>query len=108
MDQSEITLTIIGMAVVTFVPRLIPVLVLSSKKLPEAAIRWLGYVPVTVLSAMLFPSILIRESKLDFSQNNLFLWISIPTFLVAFKSKSLFGTVIAGMIMVGAVRLFSA
>ncbi len=97
---------IVGMGVVTFIPRLLPLLLLSTKTLPKIVIRWLGYIPVAVLSAMLFPALLINEKQLNLSNDNLFLIVSIPTFIVAIKTKSLFATVIAGMIMVALSRYF--
>ena len=45
-----IFVAILGMLAVTYVPRVIPVLLLSSKKLPQVLVRWLSYVPVTVLA----------------------------------------------------------
>ena len=46
-----------GMFLVTYLPRLIPLLILSGqngdKPLPSWLTRWLGYVPVAVLAAML-------------------------------------------------------
>lgn len=99
---------IVGMAVVTFVPRVLPLLILSTKALPESMIRWLGYIPVAVLAAMLFPALLMMDGKFNLSGNNLFLWVSFPTFLVAHKTKSLFATVMSGMIMIAAYRFLAA
>jgi branched-subunit amino acid transport protein len=104
MDQKMILLTILGMALVTYVPRLLPVSLLSSRSLPPLAIAWLRYVPVAVLAAMLFPSILIWEACLDLSPNNLFFWAALPTFLVAWKTRSLFGSVVVGTVLVAAAR----
>ena len=104
MDQNEIFVTIIGMGVVTFIPRLLPLLILSSKTLPDVVIKWLRYIPVAVLSAMLLPSLVVQQNRIDLSKENIFFWVSIPTFLVAIKTKSLFTTVIAGMIMVAVCR----
>ena len=105
MDQTTIFLTILGMGVVTYLPRLLPVLLLSSRKLPPLIIVWLRYVPVAVLAAMLWPSLLVQGERLDLSVNNLFLWASIPTFLVAWKTRSLFGSVIVGMVIVAFARI---
>jgi branched-subunit amino acid transport protein len=94
------------MGVVTYLPRLLPVWLLSSRKLPPLVIAWLRFVPVAVLSAMLLPSLLVSDGQLDFSGGNLFLWAAIPTFLVAWKTRSLFGSVIVGMLVVVAARYF--
>ena len=106
MDQNTIFITIIGMGVVTYLPRLLPVLLLSSKKLPPLVIAWLRFIPVAVLAAMLLPSLVVNDAQLDFSSSNLFLWAAFPTFLVAWKTHSLFGSVIVGMAVVALARYF--
>ena len=104
MDQKVIFLTIIGMALVTYIPRLLPVYFLSSRSLPPLAVAWLRYVPVAVLAAMLFPSLLVQEGQVILSPSNVFLWAAVPTLLVAIKARSLFGSVVVGMVLVAAVR----
>lgn len=105
MDQNAILLTMFGMLAVTYMPRLLPVWFLSSKSLPPLVIAWLRFVPVAVLAAMLLPSLVIADNHLDFSPGNLFFWAAIPTFVVAWKTRSLFGSVITGMAVVAIVRL---
>ena len=92
------------MGLATYLPRLLPILLLSSKKLPLVVVAWLRYVPVAVLSAMLLPSLAVREGGLDFSGSNLYMWAAIPTFLVAWKTRSLFGSVLVGMGIVALAR----
>jgi branched-subunit amino acid transport protein len=104
MDQTLIFLTILGMALVTYIPRLLPVALLSSRSLPPLAIAWLRFVPVAVLAALLFPSLLIQEGRADISPGNLFFWAGLPTLLVAWKTRSLFGSVVVGMALVAAAR----
>lgn len=106
MDQNLIFITILGMGVVTYLPRLLPVLLLSSKKLPPLVVAWLRFIPVAVLAAMLLPTLVVNNAQLDFSGSNLFLWAAIPTFLVAWKTRSLFGSVIVGMTVVALARYF--
>jgi branched-subunit amino acid transport protein len=104
MDQKVLFLTILGMALVTYVPRLLPVYFLSSRSLPPLVVDWLRYVPVAVLAAMLFPSLLVEEGQVVLAPSNIFLWAAFPTLLVAWKTRSLFGSVVVGMILVGAAR----
>ena len=92
------------MGAVTYLPRLLPVLFLSSKKLPPLVDAWLRYVPVAVLSAMLLPALVVNDGALDFSSCNLFLWAAIPTFLIAWKTRNLFGSVIVGMAVIALAR----
>jgi branched-subunit amino acid transport protein len=104
MDQKVIFLTILGMALVTYVPRLLPVYFLSSRSLPPLVVDWLRYVPVAVLAAMLFPSLLVEEGQVVLAPSNIFLWAAFPTFLAAWKTHSLFGSVVVGMVLVAAAR----
>jgi branched-subunit amino acid transport protein len=105
MDQKAIFLTILGMAVVTAGPRILPVWLLAERDLPPLVERWLKYIPVAVLSALLLPSLLLPEGAFDFSSSNLYLWAAIPTLFVALKTRSLFGSVICGMLLVALARL---
>jgi branched-subunit amino acid transport protein len=104
MAETTILITLVGMALVTYLPRLIPAWVLRDKQLPAFVIAWLRYVPVSVLAALLLPSLLIEGNRINFSTSNLYLWAAIPAGLVAWKKKSLFGTVIIGMLVVAIVR----
>ena len=104
MDQTTIFLTILGMGLVTYLPRLLPVWFLSSRSLLLLVIAWLRYVPVAVLSALLLPGLLLQEGDIDLSFNNLFLWAAIPAMLIAWKTKSFFGTVLVGMGLVALLR----
>lgn len=106
MDQEIIFLTFVGMLAVTYIPRMVPLVALASRSLPEPVVRWLSFVPVSVLSAMLFPSLLLKDRQFDFSPDNFFLWAAIPAFLLAWRTKSFFGTVALGMALVAVGRYF--
>ncbi len=104
MDQTTIFLTIVGMGLVTYLPRLLPVWLLSSRSLPPLVVAWLRFVPVAVLAALLLPALVVREGRIDLSPNNLFLVAAIPAVLMAWKTKSFFGTVLVGMGLVALLR----
>jgi branched-subunit amino acid transport protein len=103
----EIAILILLMAVVTYLPRLLPVIFLSRRSLPEPVVRWLSYVPVAVLAALLAPALFTfgGELNLAYSVNPAF-WVSIPVFAVAFLTRNLFVTVLTGMILISLFRLF--
>ena len=94
------------MAVVTYLPRLLPTLFLSGRNLQPVIIAWLRLVPPAVLAAMLAPSLLVREDRIDLGIDNLFFWAALIAFPVAWKSKSLFATVVVGMGLVALGRYF--
>ena len=99
------TLTLVGMMLVTVPPRVIPLVMLSQKKLPVIVECWLAHVPVAVLSAMLFPSALMSEGEIALRWDNLYLWASIPAILIAWKTRSLFPPVVAGVVTLAVLRL---
>lgn len=106
MDQTEISLTIIAMAVVTYIPRCLPVLFLSGRQLSPLIISWLRLVPPAILSAMLIPGLLAPQGELYLSHQNLFLLVSFIVFPVAAKTRSLSIAVILGMGLVALGRYF--
>ena len=115
MDQDGVLLTILGMGVVTYLPRLLPLLILTRRKrargsdssdvMPPWVEAWLRHVPAAVLAAMLFPSLVIAEGQVNLAWDNLFLWAALPTLWIAWKTRSLFGAVLAGMAVVALGRL---
>lgn len=107
MDERTITLTIAGMALVTCLPRLAPLLLLTGWRggLPPAFETWLRYVPAAVLAAMLLPSLLISEQRLALRADNLYLWAALPTLAVAYKTRSLLAAVLIGVAVVAGGRL---
>lgn len=106
--MKEQLLLIFGMAAVTYLPRVLPLWFLSSRNLHPAFMRWLEMIPPAVLAALLAPSLFLTKDAhggqaFFFSFENLYLLTAIPTFLVAWKTKSFLGTVAAGM---GCLALF--
>ncbi len=106
LDQTDVFLTILGMALATYLPRAAPLVFLSGRTLPPLMVRFLGFVPAAVLAALLFPSVFAPRGSLDLSPGNVFLLGSVPAALVAWRTGSFFGAVAAGMGTVAALRFF--
>lgn len=104
MDQALIFWTLVGMAIVTYLPRLLPILFLSGRNLQPFIASWLRLVPPAVLAAMLIPSLLVREDAVDLDFDNLFFWAALVAFPVAWKWNSLVATVLVGMGLVALGR----
>ncbi len=51
-------LIILGCAVVTWLPRVIPFMLVRSVQLPDVVLRWLTYIPVCILSALVIESLI--------------------------------------------------
>lgn len=88
----------------TLAMKIAPVSILKGNSFPKILRRWLDFVPVAVMAALVGPDIFIYDNRLDFSTSNLFLLVSIPTFLVAWKSKNYFITIAFGIGLVIAAR----
>lgn len=107
----EQLLLILGMAVVTYVPRAAPLMLLSSRNLNPLLMRWLEMVPPAVLAALLAPELLLRSEPggakvLFLSTDNIFLLAAVPTVIAGWLTKSFFGTVAVGMGTVALIRYF--
>jgi len=105
MTDATFILTVAGMLFVTYLPRVLPALLLQGRPLPPFLTAWLKYVPVAVLAALLLPSLLVAEDRLNLAWDNLYLWAAIPAGLVALKTRSMFITVLVGMGVVMLGRL---
>jgi branched-subunit amino acid transport protein len=97
MNDTSLLILFIGMGTVTYIPRCLPLLYLTRKKLPPWFEEWLSFIPASILSALLLPDLIAAGNPrhLDFSRPELI--VAIPTFLFALLTKSLGGTVIVGM-----------
>jgi len=58
MQNMNLWLIIIGMAIVTYIPRMLPMVLLQEIKLPPLIKRFLELIPFAALSALIFPGIL--------------------------------------------------
>jgi branched-subunit amino acid transport protein len=89
---------ILGMAMVTFLPRFLPMAFLARMAIPEKVKRGLDYIPVAILSAIVFPILFSTGKGKVGIEPHLFL-AAIPVFVLAYNVKSLWGSVILGMII---------
>ena len=90
---------IIGMGLVTYLPRWIPLFFLSRRQLPEGLIEWLDLIPAAILSALILPALITAGEPRHLDLLRPELLVSLPTLLIAIITRSLGGTVIAGMLM---------
>jgi branched-subunit amino acid transport protein len=99
MTDFDFLMIIVGMGLVTYLPRWAPLFFLSRRSLPQWFIRWLDLIPAAILSALLMPALLTNGEPrhLDFLKPELL--AAVPTLLFALKTKSLGGTVIVGILV---------
>jgi len=90
---------ILGMGLVTYLPRWLPLAVLAGRRLPGWLVEWLDLIPVAILAALLLPLMVIPGDAVHDSPLTPELFAGIITLVFALKVKSLSGTVIVGMLV---------
>jgi len=108
MRGETVLLTILAMGMVTYLPRLLPLQLLASRQLPRTVGTWLKLVPIAVLAALALPSVLPSAVSQGAESNSLILWASVATVVVAWRTRSLLGSVAVGVGTVALARLASA
>lgn len=105
MSTTSIIWIIVGCALVTWLPRIIPFIFVRNVKLPEVVLKWLSFIPICILSALVVENLLDTNGSfvtLDWPVFAAF----IPTVIVAIWTKSLSTTVIIGVISMAVIRFF--
>ena len=86
----DVLLLLLAAGAVTIVPRILPLLVFSKLQIPDWGLKWLNYIPIAILAALLAQVYMYETMQWDY------LIAAIPTFLVAIYTRSLLGTGING------------
>ena len=105
-------LLIAGMTLVTYIPRVLPLMTLSSRELAPGFLQWLQMIPPAVLAALLAPELILNKTNSTYSffisMNNQLLLAAIPTFLVSWFTRNFFITIATGMLAVALLRYIAA
>ena len=101
MTRLAIILTVLGMALITYGLRVIPMMFTNPH---ERAQRVLKYVPVAVLSAISVPIILAPEGSLSLTANNAYLVGGVVAIITAALSKKILPTIAVGGVIFALVR----
>ena len=62
-DDARIWLLILGMAVVTYIPRALPAVLVNKMKFGERAEKFLKLIPYTAMAALIFPGVLSVDAE---------------------------------------------
>ena len=94
----NIWIAIIIAGIITYIFRLSFIMIIKDREFPELISRALRFVPPAVLSAIIFPELLIREGSLNLSLMNPRLIAGIIAAIVAWKTKKITYTFLIGMV----------
>lgn len=104
MIDSYLMGAILVSALVTWGPRVLPYFLVRMAELPEKVVKFLGFLPVTIIFALLLSSVFpASKGQLPGVQ-----WIEllavIPTFVVIGKTKNVMLAVLTGVCCVAVLR----
>lgn len=97
--SADYLLVILGMLLVTFIPRWTPLFFLSGRDLPLWLRDFLDLVPAAILSALLVPALVTGGDPRAFDLFRPEFFVALPTLAFALKTRSLGGTVVVGMLL---------
>jgi branched-subunit amino acid transport protein len=95
--RPEFLTLVLACALVTALPRVLPLVVLSRMALPGWLLAWLAYVPIAVLAALTAIEVLAPGGKPALALGGPALPAIVVAFAVAARSGSLLATVAAGV-----------
>ncbi|MFK3937793.1 AzlD domain-containing protein [Alkalihalobacillus sp. NPDC078783] len=93
-------------ALVTLLPRVLPFILVRQFQLPDPFLRWLTYIPVCILTALVMDDLLLESEMGAIHINPSAVMALIPTLIVALTTKSLSLTVLTGVVAMALIRLF--
>ena len=108
----DVLLLIAGMTLVTYLPRWLPLLLLSSRPLPGWLTRWLGMVAPAIFGALLAPALFMaytgEPGTASYARDYSYLIAAVPAFASGWFFRSFIATIAAGMGSMALLRFFSA
>lgn len=104
-NTSFILLAIVLGFVVTWIPRVLPFVLVKYRGLPDMVAHFLKYLPVTILFALTLSSLFTSKVGQLPRLNGLEGLASLPTLLVAIRTKNLLYTVLTGIVSLAFLRL---
>ncbi len=89
----------------TFAMRLSFIYLLGRLAVPQTLRRALRFVPPAVLSAIILPALVAPGGMLDFSLANERMLAGAAAMLVAWRTRSVLATILAGMLVLAVLQL---
>lgn len=102
----SVWLTIITAGLLTYATRLSFILLFGRIEMPAWLNQALRYVPPAVLTAIVFPELLLQDGSLYLSPGNDRLVAGAIAILVAWRTKNVLLTILAGMLALWILQMF--
>lgn len=98
LNHSTIWIVIAGMALTNFALRYVPMAALSRIAMPRAIMRWLSYVPISVMGALFAKEVLLPSTKYHPFIASPGIYGALIAMLAYKLSKSFMGATLAGIV----------
>lgn len=105
MSGTSPFLIVVGMTLVTQIPRVLPLILFGNKPLPEGLRHWLAYVPASIICAMLATQLFVSNGHVSFTENKAFILAAIPSLFIAVTARNILVSVLTGLVSVALLRL---
>ncbi len=104
MDAHKVWLTVLGMAVVTYLCRLLPFVFLGGVTFRPGVAAWMRYVPVAILSSFVVPQLFVPAESVVGLGLNFALIAAVPTVLAGIFTRNLLFAVLVGVSSMALLR----
>lgn len=104
MRDEYVVLVILAAAIVTWLPRILPFILIKYRQLPDGMTRFLKYLPLSIIFALTFSSLFTIESGRLPRPNGIEILVSLPVVWIAFRYRNLLLTVGVGVCLMALVR----
>lgn len=105
MSNYYYLLTLFGCAVVTWVPRVLPFILTKAITLPPTFEKFLSYLPMTILTALLLQSLLNFQTGHFPTVRFPEIFACIPALIVGIRTNDLMKIVLTGVLGIALLRL---
>ncbi|MGQ7329113.1 AzlD domain-containing protein [Streptococcus suis] len=104
MIKTSILLIILASALVTWLPRVLPFVLTQNKSLPPKLVKFLSFLPITIIFALTLSSIMDEEVGSLPSLLPVESLAILPTFFVVLKTKNILLAVLVGVVTTALLR----
>lgn len=97
---------VLGMVLVTFLPRYLPVALSSRLQLPPLLVKALQHLPIAILTVIIVQTSFFQGGNLSLHYSNPFLWGLSAAIVCAYLQKNMLLTVVVGMAVFAGAKTF--
>lgn len=105
MTRTYLFVAILMATVVTWLPRVLPYVIVRMVTLPDKVIRFFNYLPISIIFALILSSVVTTEVGGSPSVKLAELMAIMPTFIVMLRTKNVMLTVLIGCASMAVLRL---